>query len=305
MNLEHLKAFYILANNQNFSETAKILHLAQPTVSLQIKNLENALDATLFERTTKSVKLTPSGDVLYKYADQIFSLVSQTERELDLLSDTIHGDLKIGASLTIGEHILPYVLGRFRKEFPNVQLYLKVYNSEQIMEHLANDEIDLGFIESTKTYPDYQQLAFLEDELVVTASGSASSPIPSHVQSIAPEELFEFPIIMREPGSGTREVVENHLENNGLEPKKLDVIMELEHTESIKSVVESDLGIMIISRNAIKKELELGTLREIPINGIRLRRFFHAVYKKDKLTLPGESFLTFIQNHYLEENFQI
>ncbi|MFZ4451263.1 selenium metabolism-associated LysR family transcriptional regulator [Salibacterium aidingense] len=305
MNLEHLKAFYILANHQNFSATAKILHLAQPTVSLQIKNLEQALDATLFERTTKSVKLTPSGEILYKYADQIFSLVRQTEKELDMLSETIHGDLNIGASLTIGEHILPYVLGRFRKEFPHIHLNLKVYNSEQIMEHLGNDEIDLGFIESTKSYPDYNQLAFLEDELVVTASASSSSPVNPQKQEIWPEELFDFPIIMRERGSGTRQVVENHLQNHGLDPGKLDVIMELEHTESIKSAVESGLGIMIISKNAIKKELKLGTLRQIPIHGIRLRRFFHAVYKQEKLTLSSESFLSFIQNYYLEEKFHL
>ncbi|SFM21645.1 selenium metabolism-associated LysR family transcriptional regulator [Salibacterium qingdaonense] len=305
MNLEHLRAFYILADHQSFSETAKILHLAQPTVSMQIKHLEQSLEATLFERTTKSVKLTPSGEILYKYADQIFSLVKQTEKELDSLSETIHGDLDIGASLTIGEHILPYVLGQFRKEYPNIQMKLKVYNSEQIMEHLGNDDIDLGFIESTKSYPDYDQLAFLEDELVVTTGTSASSPVPPQKQTIAPEELFEFPIIMREPGSGTRQVVEQHLKNNGLYPEKLDVIMELEHTESIKSAVESGLGIMIISRNAIQKELELGTLREIPINGIRLRRFFYAVYSKDKLTLPGETFLSFIQNYYLNEKFQL
>ncbi|SFO94841.1 selenium metabolism-associated LysR family transcriptional regulator [Salibacterium halotolerans] len=305
MNLEHLKSFYILANHQNFSETAKILHLAQPTVSLQIKNLEQALDATLFERTTKSVKLTPSGEILYKYADQIFSLVKQTEKELDSLSETIHGDLHIGASLTIGEHILPYVLGQFRKEYPNIQMKLKVYNSEQIMEHLANDDIDLGFIESTKSYPDYDQSAFLEDELVVTASASPSSPVSPQKQIIQPEELFEFPIIMREPGSGTRQVVEKHLQNNGLDPNKLDIIMELEHTESIKSAVESGLGIMIISKNAIKKELELGTLRQIPINGIRLRRFFYAVYNQKKLTLPAETFLSFIQQYYLHEHFQL
>ncbi|RSL33512.1 LysR family transcriptional regulator [Salibacterium salarium] len=305
MNLEHLKAFYILSNNQNFSETAKVLHLAQPTVSLQIKNLEQALDVTLFERTTKKVKLTPSGYILYKYANQIFSLVKQTEKELDTLSDTIHGDLNIGASLTIGEHILPYVLGRFRKEFPNVHLYLKVYNSQQIMEHLGNDEIDLGFIESTNHYPEYSQLAFLEDELVVTTSGSTTSPISAQKQNISAQELFELPIIMRERGSGTRQVVESHLRNHGLDPEKLDVIMELEHTESIKSVVESGLGIMIISKNAIKKELELGTLRQVPINGIRMRRFFYAVYNEQKLTLPSESFLTFIQKYYLEEHFNI
>jgi LysR family transcriptional regulator, transcriptional activator of the cysJI operon len=297
MNLEHLKVFYVVAKGNSFSETAKILHLSQPSISLQIRHLEDVLSTKLFERTTKRITLTPTGKLLFEYAEKILNLVQETKKEISLLSDSIHGDLIIGASLTIGGYILPYILGSYQKEFPNVNLILKLDNSEEVIEKLSNQEIHLGFIESLNISSEVEQIPFMEDELVIITSPKM---FRSFIQRavISAEKLFSLPMIMREQGSGTRQVIEESLRKHKLDSSNLNVILELENTEAIKSAVESGLGISIISRSAIKKELQLGVLKEVFIQNVRLKRNFTFIYKKEGLTLPSESFYNYILQHY-------
>jgi DNA-binding transcriptional LysR family regulator len=299
MNFDQLRVFYVAATQKNFSETAKILHLSQPSVSLHIRHLESSLNVKLFDRTTKSIKLTDSGKLLFDYAEQIFQLLDKAKKDLALLNESIHGELSIGASLTIGEHLLPYFLGKFKREYPKVNLHLKITNSHEIVHQLLNGEIHLGFIEADISHPDLFLHAFSEDELVVIASAKDPHPLVAHKETITPDELFSLPIILRERGSGTRQVMEESLRSNNLNPEQLKVVLELGNTESIKAVVESGMGVSIISQSAIGKELQLGTLRKVKIQGIHLRRLFYLAYDKHKvLTLPAESFLTFILAHF-------
>ncbi|MEW9502186.1 selenium metabolism-associated LysR family transcriptional regulator [Jeotgalibacillus marinus] len=298
MNFEHLNVFYVVAQGKSFSETAKILHLSQPSISIQIQQLENSLNTKLFERTTKRISLTPSGKLLYKHADKILNLIHETKKDIALLSESIHGDLIIGASLTIGGYILPYILGKYKKEFPNVNIILKLDNSDQVMEKLANKEIHLGFVESLKKYPTVQQIPFMEDELVIITPNKRDHLLANGSAVITVDELFSLPMIMREQGSGTRQVIEEILLKHHLDPAKLNIILELENTESIKSAVESGMGISIISKAAIKKELQLGLLSEMSIQGIHLKREFSFIYNEETLTLPSESFLSNFQQYY-------
>jgi DNA-binding transcriptional LysR family regulator len=297
MNFEHLRVFYTAARKKNFSETAKILHLSQPSVSSQIRRLEESLDTKLFKRTTKKVDLTQEGEILLESAEKILNLISQTEKEITRFSSSIHGDLVIGASVTIGEHVLPYILGNYKKEYPNVNLIMKIDNSEQIIERLQNEEIHLAFVQSVLSYPGFCQDAFLEDELVVITS-SDDLHIDNRRSTISPDKLFSLPIILRESDSGTRQVIEKQLRKNDLNPSDLNVILELENTESIKSAVESGMGISIISKVAVEKELRLKTLRQLSIQGIDLKRIFYSVYNDQRLTLLSESFLSYIQKNY-------
>lgn len=297
MNFEHLKVFHTVAKKKSFSETAKILHLSQPSVSLQIRQLEESVGTKLLERTTKKVNLTQEGEILLQSAEKILNLIYQTEKEITRFSQSIHGDLIIGASVTIGEHVLPYVLGNYKKEYPNVNLIMKIDNSEQIIEKLRNEQIDLAFIQSVQSYAEFCQKPFLEDEMVVIISWN-DSRIDHMKLSISTDELFSLPIILRESGSGTRQVIERQLQKHGLNPNDLNIILELENTESIKSTVESGMGISIISKVAVEKELRLKTLRQLSIQGLDLKRIFYSVYNEKKLTLPSESFLSYIQNYY-------
>lgn len=299
MNLDHLKVFYVAATKRNFSETAKALHLSQPTVSLQIQQLETSLNCKLFERTTKNIRLTDSGKLLFRYAEQILQLINKTKKELALLSDSIHGDLKIGASLTIGEYILPYMIGKYRKEYPKVTLFMHIFNSNQIIQELLDEQIDLGFIESPISNPELVHLPFMEDELIIISSATENHPLIGAREIITPEELFTLPLIFREQGSGTRQVLEESLRKHQLDPSRLHIILELASTESIKAAVESGMALSIISQSAIQKELTLGTLRKLRIQGISLMRNFYAVFDKRRLnSLQADAFLDYVLKHH-------
>lgn len=301
MNLDHLKVFYTAATKRNFSETAKIHHLSQPSVSLQIRNLEENLGVKLFERTTKKIELTDSGKILNDYTKLILEIIDKAEKDIALLSNSIHGDLSVGASLTIGEHLLPYILGYYKQDYPFVNLIMKIFNSKHIIEKVIDEEIDLGYIEAPMSHPSIICKPFLEDDLVIITSANNQNPLIANRDTITPYELFSLPIILREQGSGTRQVMEETLQKNNLNPSNLNIVLELENTESIKATVESGMGISIISLAAIQKELKLNTLRTLKIEGINLKRYFYIVQKKDKvLSLPTESFITFTLNHYAQ-----
>ncbi|WP_257351647.1 selenium metabolism-associated LysR family transcriptional regulator [Pseudalkalibacillus decolorationis] len=293
MNLDYLKVFYVVANNKSFSQTAKDLHLSQSSVSLQIKQLEEQWDCQLFERTTKKISLTPAGEILYNKVSKLLSLMNETANELQELKGIVHGDLKIGASLTIGEHILPFILADFNSLYPQVNMFLKVYNSEQIVEKLLNHEINLGFIESMLSYPALQHVPFAKDELIII-----TSPQKKFTQSsdITIEELLTLPFIIREKGSGTRQVMEETLRKNNIDPSKLKIIIELEHTEAIKSAVEAGLGISIISKSAVKKELQLQTLQQLKVGGLSLHRHFYMIYHEEALHLTSRKLIEFIKD---------
>ncbi len=287
------------AKKKNFSETAKALHMSQPSISLQIRQLEESLNVKLFKRTTRKVDLTPAGLILLDSAEKIFRIIHQTEQEIALLSDSHYGVLNIGASITIGEHILPHALGKYKKDYPNVTIILEIYNSDQVIEKLVNDEIHLAFVQSMITYPKYRQRPFFEDELILIASNESTHPHLDHQQQcISLDHIFSLPLILREAGSGTRQVIEEQLRHNKLNPEKLQIILELDNTQSIKSAVESGMGFSIISKASVQHELRLKTLRQFSIVGMNLKRNFYTVYDEKKLTSTSKSFLTFLHNYY-------
>jgi LysR family transcriptional regulator, transcriptional activator of the cysJI operon len=299
MNLDHLKVFYVAASKKNFSETAKSLNLSQPSVSLYIQHLEENLNTKLFDRTTRTIKLTDGGKVLFRYAERIFQLIDNAENELILLTHSIHGDLHIGASTTIGERILPYVLGEFKLKYPQVNLLMKIANSQQILKQMKEGETHIGFVEASYSDPSLHNQPFLEDELVVISSSNNPHPLLQKDDILTPTDLFSLPLILREPGSGTRQVIKESLESIGLDSSQLHVVLELGNTEAVKAAVETGMGISILSKSAIRKELELGTLREIKLKGMNLRRFFYVVYEKNKvLSTAAETFIDFLLNIY-------
>lgn len=299
MNLSHLKVFYIAAEKRNFSQTAKALHISQPSVSLQIQQLEDYLQTKLFERTTKTIRLTEAGHVLYHYAERIMHLVEYAEKEISLLSEALTGEVQLGASTTVGEHILPYLLGKFKMENPKVTLRMQISNSQQIIDQLLNQEIQLGFIESNLRHPKLYYEPILEDELVAVSSKSCPHPLLRNRESINPNELFSIPLISREPGSGTRQVIEDVLAKLDLDAKKLQIVMELGNTEAVKAAVETGMGISILSKYALKRELKLETLKIIGIKGLDFRRSFYLVYVKNKFLPPqAETFLHYIIKHF-------
>jgi LysR family transcriptional regulator, transcriptional activator of the cysJI operon len=266
-----LKVFRAVAEHLNFRKAAEHLFLTQPAVTLQIKALENDLGARLFDRTRGRIFLTREGAVLLSYANRIAALVSEAERELGTDDGRVLGELSLGVSTTIAQYVLPRLLGAFLGEHPRVQFSLHSGNTAEIVQLLLDNKVSVGLIEGPARERSVRTEPFMEDELVLITSRDAESERFSRAQ------LRASNLLMREQGSGSRRVVEIALENAGFKLKRFKKVMDLDSTEAIKSAVEAGLGVGFVSRWAIAKELELGALKVVQINGLRIKRHFTLV----------------------------
>ncbi|WP_096439284.1 selenium metabolism-associated LysR family transcriptional regulator [Alteribacter populi] len=290
MNYEQLRTFLSVAEKKSFSETAKLLFLSQPTITSQIKSLEKHLNTSLFERSTKQVELTKSGELLYKYAKEIIKISESAEKEIVKLHGEIQGRLIIACSLTVGENVLPRLLGSFKKNYPLIDLSVDITNTNQILQKIKDHVLDLGLIEAPVEDPQLVLEPFMEDELVLIAKPGF---FEKEKMNVSIEELVKLPLVLREKGSGTRTVMAQHLISGGLNPAHLNIVFELGSTEAIKSAVENGLGVSIISKSAIKKELRLQSLKAYSIKNILLSRHFYIVYHRD--TVLKQTVEPFIQ----------
>jgi len=264
--------FRAVAERLSFRKAAEELYLTQPAVSLQIKALEEDLGVQLFDRTGAHVALTPAGRVLLGYALQGSALLAQAEREIAALSGEHAGELALGASTTIAQYVLPRLLGEFHREHPRVHPTLISGNTEQIVDAVEKQKIALGLIEGPARNRDVKTEPFLDDELVLIAPTAHEW---AERNSISVSEIAAVPLLMRERGSGTRHVVEMALERQGVKLNSLQVEMELDSTEAIKSAVEAGLGIGFVSRWAIAKDLRLdSSFRIVDVKGLRIERQF-------------------------------
>lgn len=294
MNFDQLRTFVTVVEKKNFSETAKLLFLSQPTITSQIKTLESQLNTALFVRTTKQVELTSSAKVLYKYAKEIINLVDSAEKDISALLGEVHGPLNIASSLTIGENVLPQLLRSFKENYPLIELSIDITNTEQIIRKVKDNVLDIGLIEAPIEDSSLVLEPFMEDELILIASPDF---FESDKIDISMKELVDLPLVLREKGSGTRTVMVQSLKKYGFNPSNLNIVLEIGSTEAIKLAVESGLGISIISKNAIKKELKLNSLKAFPVREIPFIRSFYIVYAKGKiLKSQAEVFLNLIMD---------
>jgi DNA-binding transcriptional LysR family regulator len=273
-----LVVFRAVAEQRSFRKAAEELYLTQPAVSLQIKALEEDLGVQLFDRTGPHITLTAAGTVLLEYALQSHALLAQSEHDIAALGGEHAGQLALGASTTIAQYVLPRLLGEFRREHPRVLPTLVSGNTEQIVEAVENQKIELGFIEGPARSRDVKTAPFLADELVLIVSTAHEW---AEFESISCSELAAAPLLMRERGSGTRRVLEIALEKQGLKRSALRIVMELDSTEAIKSAVEAGLGVGFVSRWSIAKDLRLGaSFKIVEVEGLRVQRDFLVAYAK-------------------------
>jgi len=270
-----LKVFRAVAKHLNFRRAAEELCLTQPAITLQIKALEQHLGVQLFDRSGAHISLTPAGSMLLKYATKIDELETKATAALSPFADGQRGELRIGASLTIAQYILPHLLGAFQQQHPHVRPHLTTCNTEQVLEALLAREVSLGFIEGPTMRRDVRAEVFLEDEIVLIVP-------PAHEWNdrgvVEPEELKQERLIMRERGSGTRRVVEIALQRRGVKAKHLNIAMEFDSTEGIMTAVEAGLGIGFASLWSISKALQVDSLRVVPIRSIRITRPLSVAY---------------------------
>jgi len=276
MSLEsvRLKTFRVVAEQLSFTHAAERLFLTQPAVTLQIKALEEELGVRLFDRTGQQIALTAAGQLLRKYAVRLADVCAEAEQAISALRGEIGGRLTLGASTTIAQYLLPRLAGEFLGENPDVELSMITSNTAGVVSALLENRVALGLIEGPSARADLKTEPFLEDEIVLVAP-------PSHEwvdagTPISPHELAQVPLLMREHGSGTRQIVEDALAKAKVPTKKLRIAMELDSTEAIKSAVAAGLGVGFVSRWALAGAQTF--LRVIPIQGLRIHRYFQFVY---------------------------
>ncbi len=273
-----LQVFYTVARQLSFTKAAESLHMTQPAVTFQVRQLEEHFNTRLFDRTHNRISLTEAGKQVYHYADQIFALYSQMENAVREVTGEVSGALIIGASTTIAEYMLPALLGDFKARYPDVVIHLKVSNSDGVVHMVENNDIDLGVVEAPVNNKNLVVEVCRQDQLVVITP--PGHPLAGR-EAVAIQELFEYPFICREEGSGTREVIAECLARESGSGGELKVSMELGSPEAVKGAVEAGMGISIMSRATIHKELQLGTLAAVPLTPA-LERPFSFVHQKQK-----------------------
>ncbi len=289
-----LQVFATVARLLSFTKAAESLHMTQPAVTFQIRQLEEYFNTRLFNRTHNRINLTEAGQVVKEYADQVLQLYKEMDNEIRIITGEIQGPLIVGASTTIGEYFIPEMVGAYQRQFPGVKVRLNVANTNNIIHMVENNQIDIGIVEGSVNNKSLLTQVIWDDELVVVCG--IDHPL-SESKSVNLDDLTEHPFIGREEGSGTREVVEDNLVDVGLDINQLDIIMEFGSPESIKNAVAAGLGISIISIATMEKELALKTLRAIPFEK-PIRRPFSMVYQRQKFRMRAmEAFLEFASAH--------
>ena len=276
---KRLQVFHAVAKHMSFTKAAEALCMTQPAVTFQIRQLEEQFDTRLFDRSQGRIALTPAGAVAFEYAERILALAAELDTRMKELTGQVAGTLLIGASTTIADFLLPQVLGEFKARYPAVMPRLFVANSESVQERVAERALDLGFIEGESRLPSLASDVCCEDELQVVCA--PSHPLAGRTV-IAPRTLSEHAYISREPGSGTREVIDRYLEKAGIARDALQVVMEAGSPEAIKGLVATGLGFTIMSLATVAKEARLGELVTIPLSP-RLIRNLSVAYPRERL----------------------
>ena len=290
INLHQLKIFHTVARSKSYSRAAAELQISQPSVSIQVGELERQLGADLFEQVGKSAHLTEAGRILDEYAARILALIDEARVAMDELKGLQRGRLLLGATSTPGTYLLPALLGRFKEQYPHIEIVLRVRDTRRIQEMLLQHELHLGVIGGKVILPDLESTAWLADELVLVVA-------PAHpfgaLPSVGVADLAGQPFILRERGSGNREAVDEALHRAGV---PVTPVFELEGAEMVKQAVAANLGISILSRCAVEFEVAAGRLRIVPVDGLRIERAIWLLRRRDhRLPRVAQAFLDTIR----------
>ena len=274
-----LRVFVTAARTLSFSKCAAALNITQPAVSRHIGELEARYGMPLFTRGTSGVALTKAGGLLLSHAEGLLSAYQKMDYDMELLSQTSQGRLSIGASTTIAMYLLPPVLASFMELSGGVEVSMLSGNSENVEQWLRDGTVDIGFVENASRRPWLHYEPLMADELVLVAGTQGRY---GTLESVTPEELRGLPLVLREKGSGTREIIERALNRRGIRVDDLNVVIELSSTEAIKSFVRSSDTLAIVSVIALHRELADGSLRIVDIDGVDMPREFATAVR------PGE-----------------
>lgn len=276
MNLHQLRVFYEVARAQSFSAAAEKLHLTQPAVTWQIKNLEDFYELRFFERTGKKILLTEEGRILFDFADRILTLSREAEEALADLRGLSRGTLRIDSVFTFGDYYLAMLLQAFHRKYPNILLQVNTGNTSQIIENTLQHKNDVAFVAYDPRDDRLRVHEIVSDVLVAVVA-------PHHPwarkKSIRLKDLGGQPLMLREHGSSPRRILEAIFNEREIHPR---IILESASTPAIKKMIESGLGVAILSQQVIKEELRAKRLTQLTIRDAEIVYRFYLVYHKDK-----------------------
>lgn len=270
--LHQLRILKAVATEKNFTKAAAILYLSQPSLSKQIKTLENNLNILLINRERNKISLTESGKVLLQYSERILALCEESCRALIELKNGDRGNLTVGASQTIGTYLMPRVLALFAKNYPQINLKVQVNSTRIIAKKIINREIDIAIVggeisDDLQKSLTIQPFGFDELSLII----SKSHPFAKKT-TINKEDLYNLDFITLNSNSTIKNFIDNTLIQNQIETKQLKTILQLNSIEGIKTAVSLGLGAAFVSSSAIEKEIKLKTIGIIKIENIKITR---------------------------------
>jgi len=286
--------FLTVAELLSFSKAAESLSISQPAVTKHIKELENKYDTNLFERKGNRIYLTRAGKKVYNAFKQIQKHYRELDFEIGQMNHSITGEFIIGASSTISQYVIPKVIASFHKRHPNIRIHLINGNSFDMEKLLLEDKIDVALVENQSSQSDIRYKDFLDDELIVV---TGSNSVYAKRKSITKEDLLEFPLVLREQGSGTLEVVKEVLEKQGVEFENLNTLIHLGSTEGIKNFLEDFDGLAIISEKAVQTELYLKKLVKLNVKDFNMLRKFRIAFRFGHKSRQVELFENFISSY--------
>lgn len=290
-----LTVFYTVAKRLSFTKAADELYITQPAVTKHIRELEQQYNSKLFDRQGNTIRLTEAGNILLNHTEALLSTYRSIEFDMNALLQKDKGLLHLGTSTTISQYLIAPILAGFKKKFSDIELKLLTGNTEQIERALIDKEIELGIVEGRSKNQEISYSEFIKDEIVLVCH--KNHPLAKKAE-IDPTSLPEHHFIVREQGSGTRQVIDHALKTVGLRIADLPVEIQLGNTESIKSYLMHSTSLAFLSIHSLSRELLSGDLRVIEVKGLSITRSFYFIHLQGQPGAIAEKMMRFAQLHY-------
>lgn len=292
MDLWRLQIFCRVVELKSFTKAAKAVYLSQPTVSSHIKDLETHFQCKLVDRLGREVIPTPAGSLLYSYATKIVALEKETEDALSEFHGKIKGRLTMGGSTIPAGYILPPLLGKFKRDYPEVVVTLVQGDTARIIQETVNGRVELGIVGAKSQEVQLLQKGIMDDEMFLIVPGQHKW---AGKRQVLFDEMAKEPFITREPGSGTRKSIEQVLDESGYSLGALNIVAEMGSTEGVRQAIKAGVGISILSECAVAEELSNRSLKKVKVKGVSFKRAFYLTLHKHRTQSPlCRAFIKFI-----------
>ena len=291
-NFNHLYYFYRVAVHKSVSKASKELLIAQSALSTQLKQLEESLDTTLFNRTKGGMALTDTGELVFRYASEMFETYEDMRRAMALAEKEVRGPLHIGSVNSIGIYLLPEILTAFHGKFPDVQIHLEMHNSNLVLEMLQENQIDLALIAWNRQYPQLDSAVIMQNDVVLVSS--ARHPLARKRKPVL-KDLANQKFIGYEAGTPTRIMIDSHFKSMGI---PVNYVVELSNIATIKQLAISGMGLAFLPRIAVELELKDKVLKSIPVPETHMERPVTLYWKERRvLSRPAQEFIRFLKGY--------